>query len=131
MGRTVLVLQVCFGVLMVLFALTRVIWINALILVAGGACMVMVFAMLMSLVQLTAPNELRGRVMSIWGLTFSLIPTGGAISGAVAEQFGVPLAMVLGGIAVVATTLTVAARLPRIRQLRNDSLLVPGGAGAA
>jgi MFS family permease len=67
--------------------------------------------------QLSIPNELRGRVMSIWGLTFSLIPTGGAISGAVAEHFGVQLAIALGGIMVIASTLAVAAALPEIRQL--------------
>ncbi len=67
--------------------------------------------------QLSIPNELRGRVMSIWGLTFSLIPTGGAIAGAVAERFGAPFAMALGGVAVITTTLAVAALMPRIRRL--------------
>ena len=70
-----------------------------------------------TVLQLSIPNELRGRVMSIWGLTFSLIPTGGAISGAVAEQFGSPVAIGVGGALVVLTTLLVATRLPRIRQL--------------
>jgi len=70
-----------------------------------------------TVLQLSIPNELRGRVMSIWGLTFSLIPTGGAISGTVAEHFGAPVAMALGGIAVIVTTVAAAAMLPRIRQL--------------
>ncbi len=67
--------------------------------------------------QLSIPNELRGRVMSIWGLTFSLIPTGGAMAGLVAEHFGAPFAMALGGFMVIVTTLAVAALMPRIRQL--------------
>ena len=70
MGRTLLILQVVFGVLVVLFALTRIFWINAVLLFGGGACMVMVFAMLSSLVQLNAPNEMRGRVMSIYMVAF-------------------------------------------------------------
>ena len=69
MGRTLLV-AVVFGLLIVLFALTRVFWLNALLLFAAGACMVMVFAMLSSLVQLNAPNEMRGRVMSIYMVAF-------------------------------------------------------------
>jgi predicted MFS family arabinose efflux permease len=99
MGRTVLVLQVCFGVLMVLFALTRVIWINALILVAGGACMVMVFAMLMSLVQLTAPNELRGRVMSIYMVAFrGGMPLGSLVAGYTATATSPATVLVFNGL---------------------------------
>ena len=42
MGRTLLILQVVFGLLVVLFAITRIFWINALLLFGTGACMVMV-----------------------------------------------------------------------------------------
>lgn len=82
MGRTLLVLQVVFGGLIVLFAITRVIWINGALLYAGGACMVMVFATISSLVQLTAPNELRGRVMSIYMVAFrGGMPLGSLVAG--------------------------------------------------
>jgi predicted MFS family arabinose efflux permease len=95
----VLILQVCFGVLMVLFALTRVIWINALILVAGGACMVMVFAMLSSLVQLNAPNEMRGRVMSIYMVAFrGGMPLGSLAGGWAATLVGAPAVLTVNGV---------------------------------
>jgi MFS family permease len=70
-----------------------------------------------TVLQLNIPNELRGRVMSIWGLTFALIPTGGAISGAVAEQFGAPVAIAAGGTGVIIATMAIAVWMPRIRQL--------------
>jgi hypothetical protein len=70
MGRTLLAVQFLFGVLVVLFAITRLFWLNAILMFAAGACMVMVFAMLSSLVQLNAPNEMRGRVMSIYMVAF-------------------------------------------------------------
>ena len=82
MGRTLLVLQIVFGGLVVLFAITRVIWINGALLYMAGACMVMVFAMISSLVQLTAPNELRGRVMSIYMVAFrGGMPLGSLVAG--------------------------------------------------
>jgi hypothetical protein len=66
----------------VLFAITRVIWINGALLYMGGACMVMVFATISSLVQLTAPNELRGRVMSIYMVAFrGGMPLGSLVAG--------------------------------------------------
>ena len=82
-----------------------------------------------SVLQLSIPNELRGRVMSIWGLTFSLIPTGGAISGAVAEHFGASFALALGGVAVIISTLVVWASLPKIRQIGPNPLPVVVAAG--
>ena len=91
MGRTLLSLQVLFGVLIVLFALTRIFWINAVLLFGCAACMVMVFAMLSSLVQLNAPNEMRGRVMSIYMVAFrGGMPLGSLASGYAATFISAP-----------------------------------------
>ena len=47
--------------------------------------MVMVFAMLSSLVQLNAPNEMRGRVMSIYMVAFrGGMPLGSLVGGWIA-----------------------------------------------
>src|SRR5258705_9073816 len=58
MGRTLLILQMAFGVLVVLFSISQVLIINALLLFGAGASMVMVYSMLSSLVQLIAPNDM-------------------------------------------------------------------------
>jgi MFS family permease len=99
MGRTVLVLQVAFGALVVLFALTRVLLVNELLLFAGGACMVMVFAMLSSLVQLNAPNEMRGRVMSIYMVAFrGGMPLGSLAAGWAASLTSAPAVLTVNGV---------------------------------
>jgi MFS family permease len=106
MGRTLLTLQVVFGVLIVLFALTRIFWINAVLLFGCAACMVMVFAMLSSLVQLNAPNEMRGRVMSIYMVAFrGGMPLGSLAGGWAATFAGAPTVLTVNGIllAIVAT----------------------------
>ena len=99
MGRTLLILQLVFGALLALFAITRVIWINAALLFAGGACMVMVFAMLSSLVQLIAPNEMRGRVMSIYMVAFrGGMPLGSLVAGYVATLTSAPMVLTVNGV---------------------------------
>jgi MFS family permease len=99
MGRVLLILQVVFGVLIALFAITRVFWINALLLFGCAACMVMVFAMLSSLVQLNAPNEMRGRVMSIYMVAFrGGSPLGGLVGGWAATLAGAPTVLVVNGL---------------------------------
>ncbi len=99
MGRTVLVGLVVFGLLIVLFAVTRILWVNAILLFAAGACMVMVFATLSSLVQLNAPNEMRGRVMSIYMVAFrGGMPLGSLMGGWLASLTSAPLVLIINGI---------------------------------
>jgi MFS family permease len=99
MGRTLLIVQFAFGVLVVLFALLRVLWMNAALLFACGACMVMVFAMLSSLVQLNAPNEMRGRVMSIYMVAFrGGMPLGSLAAGWLATGVSAPIVLVANGL---------------------------------
>ena len=69
----------------------RVLWLNAILLFGAGACMVMVFAMLSSLVQLIAPNEMRGRVMSIYMVAFrGGMPLGSLVAGWLATLTSAP-----------------------------------------
>jgi MFS family permease len=99
MGRTLLLLQMAFGLIITTFAVTQLFWLNALLLFAAGACMVMVFAMLSSLVQLNAPNEMRGRVMSIYMVAFrGGMPLGGLVSGWLATLTSAPAVLQVNGI---------------------------------
>jgi MFS family permease len=99
MGRTLLTVQFAFGVLVLLFANTRIVWLNYVLLYAGGACMVMVFAMLSSLVQLIAPNEMRGRVMSIYMVAFrGGMPLGSLVAGYAATVTSPPLVLSINGV---------------------------------
>jgi predicted MFS family arabinose efflux permease len=99
MGLTALLLQFTFGALVVIFAMTRVLWINELLLFAAGATMVMCYAMVSSLVQLIAPNEMRGRVMSIYMVAFrGGMPLGSLVSGWIATLTSAPLVLTVNGI---------------------------------
>ena len=99
MGAAALGLQAVFGVLIAIFALTRVLWINELLLFAAGASMVMCYAMLSSLVQLIAPNEMRGRVMSIYMVAFrGGMPLGSLASGWIASLTSAPTILAINGV---------------------------------
>jgi MFS family permease len=70
MGLMLLILQALLGLIAVAFSLSKVIWLSQLLLFTGGALLVMCFSMTTSLVQLLAPHELRGRVVSIYMVAF-------------------------------------------------------------
>jgi MFS family permease len=99
MGRVLLGVQFAYGVLAVLFALTRVLWLNEFLLFAAGICMVMVASMLQSLAQLNAPNDMRGRVMSAYMVAFrGGMPLGSLMGGWIANATSAPSVLVLNGI---------------------------------
>ena len=99
MGRVLLLLQCAFGVVIVLFALTRLLWLNEVLLFAAGVCMVMVASMLSSLAQLNAPNEMRGRVMSAYMVAFrGGMPLGSLAGGWIANASSAPSVLVINGV---------------------------------
>ena len=89
MGVTTLSVQVAFGLFIVLFAVTRVIYVSYVLLFLTNVALMIVFSTVTSLIQLLAPNEMRGRVMSIYMLAFrGGMPLGSLASGYLASQFG-------------------------------------------
>ena len=118
MGRALLTIQIVFGLLLVTFASTRILLLNDLLLFAAGACMVMLFAMLSSLVQLNAPDAMRGRVMSIYMVAFrGGMPLGSLATGRLAEIFSAPLALAADGVLLAAVAIYFLVRSHGVRQV--------------
>lgn len=76
----------------------------------------------MSVMQLSVPDTLRGRVMGIHAMGFSLMPLGGLLIGALAETLGAPTAVVLGSSVYLLSILAIAVREPFIRRLSGHEL---------
>jgi MFS family permease len=109
MGMMLLVMQALLGLTSIGFALSTSIWLSQLLLFAGGAMLVTCFSMTTSLVQLLAPHELRGRVVSIYMVAFrGGSPLGGLISGWLVTQIGsAPYVLALnGGLLTIAALIT-------------------------
>lgn len=106
MGRLLLVLLAAFGGAMTAFALSPDVRLSTAILFFTGALLVMCFSLTTSLVQLIAPPELRGRVVSIYMVAFrGGSPLGGLASGWLITQVGSAPAM----LAVNGVTLALVA----------------------
>ena len=71
--------------------MSRTLWLSEVLLFLTGAALMMVFSTVTSLVQLIAPNEMRGRVMSIYMVAFrGGMPLGSLASGYAATYIGAP-----------------------------------------
>jgi MFS family permease len=98
MGLAALLVQSVYSVLIIAFAASRMLWLSYLLLFLCGAAMMIVFSTITSLVQLRAPNEMRGRVMSIYMVAFrGGMPLGSLASGYLASQFSAPTVLAVNG----------------------------------
>ncbi len=101
-GRKALLMQICFGVMIIAFSLTHSVWLAYAILFLAGVFMMILFAMIMSLVQLIVSDEMRGRVMSIYMVAFrGGMPLGSLITGLVSKGFPLPRIILVEGILLI------------------------------
>ncbi len=99
MGRTLLLAQIVFGGLVAAFALVPTSVLSYVLLFLGGAALLMIFSLTNSLVQLAVPEELRGRVMSIYLVAFrGGMPLGSLLSGYFISQFSAPIVIATNGL---------------------------------
>jgi MFS family permease len=85
-----------FSLVLAALALSPVFLLSAVLLAALGFAGITFATTANSLVQLTVPDELRGRVMSLYMLLFAgSTPIGGLLIGAVSSALGVPAALLL------------------------------------
>jgi MFS transporter, DHA1 family, staphyloferrin A biosynthesis exporter len=107
------------GLSLILFSRTTSFLFALLVLVIAGAFQMVFLASTSTMLQLIVPDELRGRVMSLYMLDRGLMPAGALFAGVVAHLVGAPLAVTSMGVIVVLLTLIVAWRVPHIRTLES------------
>jgi MFS family permease len=117
MGLTALVVQAVYGMLIVAFAASRVLWLSDILLFFTGAALMIVFSTVTSLIQLIAPNEMRGRVMSIYMLAFrGGMPLGSLVSGYLATLISAPYVLGINGVLLVLVAIYFLVRHPSVRE---------------
>ena len=99
-----------FGVLALLLAPVHNAFLAGVILVGIGVSFTLFTANANALVQLAAPDHLRGRLISIYLLAFvGVAPVGGLFAGWLAEVGGTSLAFAVAGVTSLATILVANA----------------------
>jgi len=71
-----------------------------------------------ALIQTRVPDELRGRVMSVFVLVFfGSFPIGSLLAGQMAEHFGEPATMLVNSGLLLAYSIFLLLRFPRLARL--------------
>jgi MFS family permease len=107
------------GFFLILFSQTASFPLALLVLVAVGAFQMLFLASTNTMLQLIVPDELRGRVMSLYMLDRGLMPAGALFAGVVAHFIGAPSTVATMGAIVIVLALLVTWRVPAIRTLES------------
>jgi MFS family permease len=117
-GRLLTAGNLGFPALVVLLSLSRSFPLSLVLLLGIGFSFVAQNALANTLIQIAVSDELRGRVMSFYTLTFGLMMrVGGMQAGLVGDALGAPVAVGTGALLCLLYGLLVAWRFPRVRRL--------------
>jgi MFS family permease len=132
LGRWIALASACFGVTLCVFSLSRSFWLSVAILVPVGLSMMIQMASSNTLVQALTPDRLRGRVMSIYSMVFmGMAPLGAICAGFIADRFGAPRAVAMGGALCVIASAIFAVRLPKLREEARRIIRAEAGSAPA
>ena len=111
-----LISAVIFGISIGLFAFCRLIPLSMLILFVAGFSSSIFLNIGMITMQLNVPDQMRGRVMGIWSLTWFLPPVGGFLTASMAEFVGLGTALTIAASTVSVFAILIWLLSPELRQ---------------
>ncbi len=116
-GLLMLVLLLIFGVALNLFALSTTLYLSLAALTVVGMGSQGYMALNNTLILANTQARMRGRVMSIYMMSWGMMPLGVLPAGAIADALGAPGAVSMAGGMLILSTVAVALFRPQVRRL--------------
>jgi predicted MFS family arabinose efflux permease len=107
-----------FAVCLICFSLSTNVRVSLVFLFLLGFGIVCSVAVSNTLLQKLVSNEMRGRVMSMFMLSFiGAMPIGNLIAGAASHRFGVQHTLATGGLIIAVFVVVITLRNPKLREI--------------
>jgi MFS family permease len=117
-GRLMLFSGTLFGLSLVFFGMASHLIVAMIFLFFVGAGGSMFLTLIMSLIMSNTPQELIGRVMSIFIMTWGLMPVAALPAGALAEAYSAPGVVAVGGAILFFFLIAMSFIHPPLRKLK-------------
>jgi MFS family permease len=118
LGRIIPSMAAAFGVGLILFSLSRTLWLSLALLFVVGLGMMVETASSNTILQTIVDDDKRGRVMSFYTTAFlGMTPFGSLLAGQMASRIGAPLTIMVDGIFILMGAVLFARKLPHIRKM--------------
>src|SRR4029079_4495316 len=99
LGRFIPRMAAVFGIGLIMFSFSRVIWLSLLLMVFTGLGFMVQMAVSNTILQTIVDEDKRGRVMSFYTMAFmGTAPFGSLLAGSVADRIGAPHTLLFGGL---------------------------------
>jgi MFS family permease len=117
LGRMIPIAALSFGTGLILFGLSRVLWLSLFMMLFTGFGMMQGMAASNTIIQTVVPEDRRGRVMSYYTMAFvGMAPFGSLLAGGLAHKLGAPHTVIITGTVVILGGLWFATRLKALRE---------------
>ena len=127
LGKLVAYSAIGLGVSLTFFGASRVYWFSLVALTLAGYAMMMQFTSANTLIQAMVPDQLRGRVMSLYSMMFiGMAPIGSLVAGKMAQHIGAPITVALGGLMSLVGGIVFAVKWPAMRAPARELVAAQG-----
>ncbi len=118
LGRLIAWSSGIFGVGLVIFSFSEVLWLSLLFMMITGFGMIAEMASSNTVLQTLVEDDKRGRVMSFYSMAFmGMVPIGSLLAGSLASKIGAPYTVTIGGICCVIGSVWFVRKLPYLREI--------------
>jgi MFS family permease len=118
LGRMIPIATASLGGGLILFGMSRILWLSLLLMLVCGFGMMQQMAASNTIIQTIVEDSKRGRVMSFYAMAFvGMAPFGSLLAGGLAHAIGAPRTVMLSGVCCVAGAAWFATQMPTIRRL--------------
>lgn len=118
LGRVIVFASAVFGTALVSFSLSKILWLSMVILVAGGAGVMLQMASCNTILQTIVDDDKRGRIMSLYVMAVvGTAPFGSLLAGFLSERIGAPNALFFCGVICLSGAFWFYRQLPEIRKV--------------
>src|SRR6267154_2012102 len=127
LGSIVAYSAIGLGVSLTFFGASRFYLFSLVALTLAGYAMMMQFTSANTLIQAMVPDQLRGRVMSLYSMMFiGMAPIGSLVAGKMAQHIGAPSTVALGGFASLVGGVVFAVKWPSMRAPARELVAAQG-----
>ena len=127
LGKIVAYSAIGLGVSLTFFGASRLYLFSLVALTLAGYAMMLQFTSANTLIQAMVPDQLRGRVMSLYSMMFiGMAPIGSLVAGKLAQHIGAPRTVALGGLISLVGGVVFALKWPSMRAPARELVAAQG-----
>lgn len=118
LGRLIPICASIFSLGIILFSMSRNLWVSALLLAIAGFGFMTHMAASNTILQTIVEDDKRGRVMSLYTVAFmGMAPLGSLLAGFMASKIGATNTLIIGGSCCILASMAFASKLPLLKSL--------------